>query len=114
MVVILLKAFARVNFRDIQGRTALMYATKHNNMELLKYLLCFRANPFFCVGGMHKAKHALDICTDWDISVVIKKAQAFRLSMHVMSSVSKKNEFWNKDARLYFDPDNELRLPQDF
>ena len=114
LAIILLKAYARVNFRDIQGRTALMYAIQHNNVELVRYLCLFRANPFFCVGGIQKAHHAIDICTDWDLSLILKKAMVFRLGMHVIFGLEKRNSYWTTQARKYFDPENELRLPLNY
>ena len=114
MAVVLLKAYARANFRDIQGRTALMYAIQHNNMDLVRYLCCFRANPFFCVGGMGSARHALDICTDWDMSLILRKAILFRLALHILPGIEKRNNYWTAEARKIFDPENELKVPQDF
>ena len=45
MTRFLLKRFSRVNFKDIQGNTALTYAVQASNVEMVKILLCFKADP---------------------------------------------------------------------
>jgi len=45
MVRMLLKAHSRVNFRDMPGRTALHFAVMNNNEEMVRILLCFKADP---------------------------------------------------------------------
>ena len=41
----LLKAHSRVNYQDLAGRTALTFAVLNDNEEMVKILLCFKANP---------------------------------------------------------------------
>ena len=45
MVRMLLKAHSRVNFRDLAGRAALTFAVINDNEEMVKLLLCFKADP---------------------------------------------------------------------
>ena len=41
----LLKAHSRANFRDLAGRTALTFAVTNDNEEMVRILLCFKADP---------------------------------------------------------------------
>ena len=41
----LLKKFSQVNFRDLAGRTALNFAVSDKNLEMVKVLICFKADP---------------------------------------------------------------------
>ena len=45
MVRLLLKNFSRVNFQDLPGRTALHFAVMNDNEDMVKLLLCFKADP---------------------------------------------------------------------
>ena len=45
MVRMLLKAHSRANFRDLAGRTALTFAVTNDNEEMVRILLCFKADP---------------------------------------------------------------------
>lgn len=45
MVRMLLKAHSRVNYRDLAGRTALYFAVVNDNEEMVRILLCFKADP---------------------------------------------------------------------
>ena len=45
MVRMLLKAHSRVNYRDLAGRTALTFAVLNDNEEMVRILLCFKADP---------------------------------------------------------------------
>lgn len=45
MVRILCKHHSRVNFKDLPGRTALTFAVQNDNEDMVKVLLCFRADP---------------------------------------------------------------------
>ena len=45
MVRLLLKKHSRVNFKDLPGRSALHFAIRNNNEEIVRMLLCFRADP---------------------------------------------------------------------
>ena len=45
LVRMLCKAHSRVNFKDLPGRTALNFAVMNDNEEMVKILLCFKADP---------------------------------------------------------------------
>ena len=45
MTRFLLKAFSRVNFKDLTGKTAFGFAVEFGNEEMVKILLCFKADP---------------------------------------------------------------------
>mmetsp|Transcript_5756 Transcript_5756/g.7771 ORF Transcript_5756/g.7771 Transcript_5756/m.7771 type:complete len:84 (-) Transcript_5756:316-567(-) len=45
MLKLLLKRHSRVNFRDMLGRTALHFAVMNDNEDIVKLLLCFKADP---------------------------------------------------------------------
>lgn len=45
MARFLLKNFSRVNFRDMMGRTALRFAVDQGDVQMVKVLLCFKADP---------------------------------------------------------------------
>lgn len=45
MVKYLCEKFSRVNFQDICGRTALIFATRNGNLAIVKILLSFKADP---------------------------------------------------------------------
>jgi len=45
MTRFLLKAYSRVNFKDITGKTAFGFAVEFGNEEMVKILLCFKADP---------------------------------------------------------------------
>ena len=42
---LLLKHHSRVNFKDEVGKTALNYAVEKENVDMIKSLLCFKADP---------------------------------------------------------------------
>ena len=115
MAVLLLKNYARVNFKDIVGQTALMYAVRFENKKLVRYLLCFRANPFFCIGNNDpNGLHAKDICDDFDTLLWLKKAMWLRIGLLMIKDINKKNEFWIQEAINYWDPNNELKMPSSY
>ena len=115
MAIMLMKSYARVNWKDIRGRTALMYAVESNNKDLVRFLLCFRASPFFCLGqGNPAGKHAIDTCTDFDMMMQLKKAMWLRLGLLFYSDIGKRNKFWEYEALRYFDPGNDLNMPKEF
>ena len=45
MVRLLLKFHSRVNYRDIAGRTAFTFAVLNNNEQIVRILLCYKADP---------------------------------------------------------------------
>jgi len=45
MVRMLLKAHSRPNYSDLAGRTALYFAVLNDNEEMVRILLCFKADP---------------------------------------------------------------------
>ena len=45
MTRFLLKNFSRPNFKDFAGRTALSFAVANSNLDIVKLLLCFKADP---------------------------------------------------------------------
>ena len=45
MMRILLRNYSRVNFKDLVGKTALNYAVESENIQLIKGLLCMKADP---------------------------------------------------------------------
>ena len=45
MVRMLCKAHSRINYKDLPGRTALHFAVMNDNEEMVKILLCFKADP---------------------------------------------------------------------
>lgn len=45
LVRMLCKAHSRVNFRDLPGRTALTFAVMNDNEDMVRILLCFKADP---------------------------------------------------------------------
>ena len=45
MVKYLCDRFSRVDFQDICGRTALLFATRNGNLAMVKILLSFKADP---------------------------------------------------------------------
>lgn len=59
MSLLLLNNFARVDWRDIGGRTALHFAVRNQNLAIVKILLLFKANPGI---KSDKLESPLDIC----------------------------------------------------
>jgi len=45
MARLLLRSFSRVNFKDLTGRSALSFAVADGNTQLVKILLCYKADP---------------------------------------------------------------------
>ena len=118
MAVLLMKSYARVNWTDIIGRTALMYAVQNNNADIVRFLLCFRASPYFCVGQGDGAaaagKNATEICSDPDMVLQLRKAMWLRLGQYFYHSTAELNVFWEYEALRYFDPNNDLKMPANF
>ena len=58
---LLVHARSRINFKDIVGRTALMLAVENRNERLMRFLLCFHANP---ITRNYNGKGAIDLAED--------------------------------------------------
>ena len=63
MTHFLLKVFARVNFSDFAGRTPLNFAVTESNLEIVKLLLCYKADP------MNKTNEGISILDAYDKSL---------------------------------------------
>ena len=99
-------ARSRVNFKDLVGRSALMFAVENENDELMKFLLCFHANPITrnCNG-----KGAIEMTEDVTVTNMLNRSACMRAGLLFISGREKRFKFWKREVLSIFDPEGELK-----
>jgi ankyrin repeat protein len=99
MVKLLLeKGFAMVNSYDIAGRTPLYHASKLGNVDAVRWLLVYQANPGYHYYGRHSA---IDVANNSLIKKLLERSKLLHICSCIISK-DKYDEIWWKEGREYF------------
>ena len=102
---LLVFARSRVNFKDIVGRTALMLAVENRNERLIRFLLCFHANP---ITKNYSGKGAIDLVEDQTHFGLLKRAACMRAGLSFISGEEMRFRFWKREVLSVFDLERRL------
>eukprot|EP00347_Sterkiella_histriomuscorum_P002199 403369084 len=103
IVKLLVKIGARLNQRDMGGRTPLFLAAKYNNLQAVKVLLAKKANPLIPTQSLVTP---IMIAENHKIRGFIAKAVLLHICMPLIN-VRRRKAVWENEGLLYFNsPDN--------
>jgi ankyrin repeat protein len=95
---VLLKQGVFVDSRDSLGRTPLLQAVQCNSLDVVRLLLCYKANPFI---GSKAGIRPLKLAKSVMLRRLLQKASLLHL---LLKYVPKRNrgEVWDKEGLKYF------------
>ena len=98
-------ARSRINFKDMVGRSALMFAVENKNDELIKLLLCFHANP---IARNSNGKGAIEMTEDITVINMLNRSACMRAGLMFISGREQRLRFWKREILSIFDSEGEL------
>jgi ankyrin repeat protein len=96
---------ARINSRDMGGRTALFLASKNNNLQSVKALLAGKANPGIkTYGGVSP----MEVAENERVKGFLAKASLLHICMPLIPAKRRQNVWENEGLRYFKSADNYL------